>query len=86
MIGSPLGKRLQRAGAYSRRWQGELLRLMCEARAEGASLREIAELVGLSHETVRQATTEAAVAAVGADAAAHSSSSCVDHHMPIANA
>ena len=68
---TPLQKRLRDVAGYSRRWERELIRLMCEARAAGVSLREIAELVGVSHETVRQATATAGPSSTA-------------HHMPIA--
>lgn len=49
-----LAKRLTRAGGNAARWVAERDRLIAEARQRGGTLREIAELVGLSHTAIRK--------------------------------
>lgn len=53
------GRQLQRAGRYTSAWRAELDRLILAAHQEGGSLRDIAQLAGVSHETVRSVVARA---------------------------
>jgi DNA-binding NarL/FixJ family response regulator len=48
------GAELERAAAKAALARMKLEKAILEAQAEGASLRDIAQAVGLSHETVRR--------------------------------
>lgn len=48
-----LAEKLRRAAGKASRWTEERDRLIHEARKSGGSLREIADMVGLSHTSVR---------------------------------
>lgn len=48
-----LARKLQTAGQKSAEWIAERDRLIREAREAGGSLREIADLVGVSHTAVK---------------------------------
>lgn len=53
MIEPTLHKALSTAGGKVRTWTQERDRLIRQAKGDGASLREIAEVVGLSHTAVK---------------------------------
>lgn len=48
--------RVRRAAVYAAAARRRLEEAVCEARADGATLREIAAASGLNHETVRTLT------------------------------
>lgn len=56
-VDKDLAERLRRAAGKVERWSDERDRLIHQARQEGGSAREIAEMVGLSHAGVLKIET-----------------------------